>query len=250
MVDEQSEIEALLERIGVIARELSNAEGLSSTLQLIVDLGEDLLKHCDGVSMMLIGRGGVIETPASSSQVSYDSDMVQYTTGQGPCLDAIRQHETIIMDDLETDERWPDYRAKVLELGVRSMISFRLFVTDASTGALDMYSRKPNAFDRRSQLIGQVFSAHASVAMKAALVEAAHETTIQSRDVIGQAKGIVMARHRVTGDMAFETLKRYSQERHQKLVDVAARIAETGQLPDMDLQHPWVAATVDGPAAP
>jgi GAF domain-containing protein len=232
VVDEHSATEALLERIGVISRELSNAKGVSSTLQLIVEFGEDLLEQCDGVSMMLIGRGGQIETPASSSRVSYDSDMVQYATGQGPCLDAIRHHETIVMDDLETDERWPEYRAAMLERGVRSMISFRLFVTDASTGALDMYSRRPNAFDWRSQLIGQVFAAQASVAMKAALIEAGLQTAIQSRDVIGQAKGIVMARHRVTADMAFETLKRYSQSSHRKLVDVAAEIAQTGQLPD------------------
>lgn len=232
VVDEHIVAEALLERIGVISRELSNATGLSSTLQLVVELGEDLLEHCDGVSMMLIGPRGVIETPASSSQVAYSSDMAQYATGEGPCLDAIRDHETIVMDDLEVDERWPAYRATMLERGVRSMISFRLFVTAHSLGALDMYSRRPHAFDWRSQLIGQVFAAQASVAMKAALIESGLETAIKSRDVIGQAKGIVMARHRVTADMAFEILKGYSQDSHRKLIDVATGIAQTGELPD------------------
>lgn len=231
MINEESTDEELLEHVGAIGRELSEVDGLQETLQRIVALGEDLLEHCDGVSMMLIGRGGVIDTPASSSPVAYESDMAQYATGQGPCLEAIREHEIIVMDDLETDQRWPDYRSRVLELGVRSMISFRLFVTDDSMGALDMYSRRPHAFDRRSKLIGQVFAAQASVAMKAALIEAGLQTALQSRDIIGQAKGIVMARHRLTPDMAYEVLTRLSQDRNQKLADLAAEIARTGQLP-------------------
>lgn len=231
LIDERSSSDELLVRIGAIGRDLSRSHGLQETLQRIVDLGEEMLEHCDGVSMMLVGRGGVIDSPAFSSKVAYDSDMVQYATGQGPCLEAIRQHETIVMNDLETETRWPDYRAKVLAMGVRSMISFRLFVTADSLGALDMYSRRPNAFDRRSQLIGQVFAAQASVAMKAALIEAGLETALQSRDVIGQAKGLVMARYRLTADMAFEVLKQLSQNRNQKLVELATTIARTGQLP-------------------
>ena len=231
MIDEQSGHEELLEGIGAIGRELAAAEGLQATLQLIVDLGEDLLEHCDGVSLMLIGRGGVIATPAWSSAVAHQSDMAQYATGQGPCLDAIEEHDTIVMEDLETDPRWPDYRARVLGLGVRSMISLRLFVTDDSMGAIDLYSRRPHAFSRRSQLIGQVFAAQASVALKAALIEVGLRTAIESRDVIGQAKGIVMARRRVTAEMAIEILKHLSQEHNLKLAVLAEQIAHTGELP-------------------
>jgi GAF domain-containing protein len=232
--DKRSADEALLERIGAIGRELSDANGLQETLQRIVELGEEMLEHCDGASLMLIGRGGKIATPASSSPVAYESDMAQYATGQGPCLDAIRHQATIVMDDLAAEERWPDYRARVLELGVRSMISFQLFVTADSIGALDLYSRRPHAFDRRAQLIGQVFAAQASVAMKAALIEAGLETAIQSRDVIGQAKGIVMARRHLTANMAFEVLKQLSQDRNQRLADLAEQIAQTGEVPETD----------------
>jgi transcriptional regulator with GAF, ATPase, and Fis domain len=231
LVDVRSGDEALLERLAAIGRELSDADGLQETLQRIVELGEGLLEHCDGASLMLIGRGGRIDTPASSSRVAHESDMVQYATGQGPCLDAIGHRRTIVMDDLETELRWPDYRDRVLQLGVRSMISFQLFVTGDSMGALDMYSRRPNAFDRRTRLIGQVFASHASVAMKAALIEAGLETAIRSRDIVGQAKGILMARHRLTADLAFETLKQLSQERNQKLTDLAGEIASTGDVP-------------------
>jgi transcriptional regulator with GAF, ATPase, and Fis domain len=231
LIDERGSDEELLERVGAIGRELSEADGLQATLQLIVDLADDLLQHSDGGSLMLIGRGRVIDSPAYSSSVAYESDMAQLATGQGPCLDAIGQEHTTVIEDFETERRWPDYRARTLELGMRSMISFRLFVTDDSMGALNLYSRRPNGFDRRSQILGQVYAAQASVAMKAALIEAGLNTAIRSRDVIGQAKGILMARHRLTADMAFEVLRRLSQDRNQKLATLAEEIAETGAVP-------------------
>lgn len=223
--------EDLLELLGSMALELSEADELQETLQRVVDLAERVLEHCDGVSLMLISKGGKIETPASSSRTAYDSDMAQYETGEGPCLDAIRHQRTILMDDLEDDERWPDYRAKALELGVRSMLSVRLFANEDSMGALDLYSQQPHAFDQRSQAIAQVFATHASIAVKAALTIAGLETMISSRDAIGQAKGIIMARRKVTADMAFELLRTRSQQRNQPVRDLAREITETGQLP-------------------
>jgi len=231
MIDDRSSNGALLERLADVGRELAAAEGLQPTLQLIVDLAEGLLEHCDGVSMMLIGKGGVIDTPASSSPIARESDLAQFATDEGPCLSALRERETIVMNDLEREERWPAYRSRMLALGVRSMLGVRMYVVDDSMGALDLYSRKPDAFDHRSQLIAQVFTAHASVAMKAALVQEGLQTALRSRDVVGQAKGIVMANHRLTPEVAFEVLKRLSQHHNRKLTDIAEEIARTGQLP-------------------
>ena len=165
---------------------------------------------------MLISRRKV-ETSASSSQVAYDSDTAQFETDQGPCLDAIRKQHTIVIDDLETDDRWPEYRAKALALGVRSMLSLRLFMSEHTIGALDLYSKRANAFDHHSQIVGQVFASHAFVALKAATTEAGLNTAIRSRDVIGQAKGIVMARRHLTADLAFDLLRNLSQRRNQPL---------------------------------
>ena len=223
--------EDLLELLGSMALELAEPDELQETMQRVVDLAEEVLERCDGVSLMLIGRGGRIETPASSSQAAYDSDMAQYETGEGPCLNAIRDEHTVLMNDLQDDERWPAYRAKALELGVRSMLSVRLFANEDSMGALDLYSKQPDAFDQRSQVIAQVFATHASIAVKAALTIAGLETVISSRDVIGQAKGIIMARRKVTADMAFELLRSLSQQRNQPVRDLAREITETGQLP-------------------
>lgn len=223
--------EALLERLGEMARALSGANDLDEMLQLIVDLGESYLDGCDGVSLMLIGRDRRISSPAYSSRVAYDSDQAQYETDQGPCLDALREHETIVIDDLQTETRWPDYRARALELGVRSMISFRLFVHEDTMGALDFYSATPHAYDRTSRVIGQVFASHAAVALKAAITEAGLDAAIRTRDVIGQAKGIIMERHTIPADAAFDELRRISQHHSRPLREVAEDIATTGEIP-------------------
>lgn len=97
--------ELLLERLAEMARALSGANDLDEMLQLIVDLGESYLDGCDGVSLMLIGRDRQISSPAYSSQVAYASDQAQYKTDEGPCLDALRQHETIVIEDLRTEVR-------------------------------------------------------------------------------------------------------------------------------------------------
>jgi GAF domain-containing protein len=223
--------ETMIERLGDIARQLAEARDLDEVLQMIVDLGEAHLDGCDGVSLMLIGQNRRISSPAFSSRVAYDSDQAQYETDEGPCLDALREHETVVIDDLETERRWPDYTARALGLGIRSMISFRLFVQEDTMGALDFYSAAPHAYDRHSKVVGQVFASLAGVALKAAITEAGLDATIRTRDVIGQAKGIMMERHTVSAGEAFDRLRTISQGLNRPLREVALDIATTGEIP-------------------
>ena len=223
--------EALV-HLAELSRRLAAEDHLDGLLQRIVDLGTEEIDRCDGVSMMLIGRGGAISTPAFSSIPARDSDLAQYATDEGPCLEAIREHEMVIIDDLRSEVRWPDYRQRALALGVRSMMGVRLFVTGDTIGALDFYSQQPHAFDRRAQLYGQVFASHAAIALKAAITETGLERALHSRDVIGQAKGILMERHRLSAWEAFERLRQLSQERNRPLREFAEELVRTGELQD------------------
>jgi GAF domain-containing protein len=220
-----------LEEVAEIARRLAESEDLDELLHRIVELGTAHLEGCDGVSLMLVRAGGRIDSPAYSSRVAYDSDQAQYHTNEGPCLEAIREHATVLIDDLETDERWPNYRRAALELGVRSMISFRLFVHADTMGALDFYSRRPHVFDARSRLLGQVFASHAAVALKSAIVEVGLHTALETRDVIGQAKGILMERERLSPDAAFGRLRALSQRDNVPVRVLAQDIVATGEVP-------------------
>lgn len=221
----------LLEELASLTREFADCGSLDETLQRIVDRAEEYLDACDGVSMMFIRGGRYISSPAYSSKVAYDSDLAQYNTGQGPCLGAIAEHKTIVIDDLEQEQRWPQYRERALQLGVRSMLSLQLFVTGETLGALDMYSKKPHAFDRRSVALGQVFASHASVAMKAAIEMAGLEQTMESRDLIAQARGIIMEGEQVTFAQALERLHELSAARGLSITEVAHQIVGAGDAP-------------------
>ncbi len=98
-------------------------------------------------------------------------------------------------------------------------------------GALNLYSTKPGAFDDTDIALGSVFAAHAAVALSTALHDEQMEEALQSRDVIGQAKGILMAREGITADAAFDTLRRASQRLNVKLRDVADQVTHTGESP-------------------
>ncbi len=221
----------LLEQLAEIAHRLSEAESVDGLLQLVVDLGEDYVDGCDGASLMLIGEDRTISTPAYSSKVAQESDLAQYEAGEGPCLDALRDHAVYMIDDLETEVRWPKYRALALELGVRSMLSYRLYAKGRTFGALDFYSKRPNVYSPFSKVIGQVFASHAGVALKGAITEAGMEKTIESRDIIGQAKGILMERRDLPAADAFDTLRALSRDNNIPVREIAEQIVTTGEIP-------------------
>lgn len=228
--DEQSEHD-LLEQLAEIARRLSEADDLDQLLQLIVDLGEGYLEGCDGVSMMMIGKNRTVSSPAYSSRIAYESDLAQYEADEGPCLDALRDHAVYQIDDLETETRWPEYRARALSLGVRSMLCYRLYVRGASYGALDFYSKRPHAYSAYSKVTGQVFASHAGVALKGAITEAGLERAIQSRDIIGQAKGVLMERLKLPPGESFAALTKMSQDLNVPVREIADQIVTTGEIP-------------------
>lgn len=225
--------EALLERVADIARGLAAAATLDETLQCIVDLGGHYIEGCESASVTFV-QGRVLRTPVFSSPLARDLDQFQYETQMGPCLQAIAEHETVLVHDLEGEDRWHEWRRQALDRGVRSSISFRLFLEDGeqeTMGALNMYAAVPRAFDARSQAVGQVFASHAAVALKAAITEAGLEQALASRDMIGQAKGILMEREGLPGVEAFDRLRQLSDDRKIPVADLAHRIVADGELP-------------------
>src|SRR4029079_4168275 len=117
------------------------------------------------------------------------------------------------------------------ETGVRSMLAIRLFARGHTLGSLNLYSKQEAAFGVDADEIGALFAVLAAAALAAAQSEEGLKIALQSRDVIGQAKGILMERHRITDDQAFEMLKRASQKLNVRLAGVAERVAQTGESP-------------------
>ncbi|MDL5159482.1 GAF and ANTAR domain-containing protein [Actinomycetospora termitidis] len=227
------------ERVGAeLARTLEDAarrllergpgdeEGVQHTLGLIVQGAIRTVPHVDQAGISLVRRGGKVEAHVPSSEVVRDLDVLQNELREGPCLDSIWYEQRTLIDDMGAADRWPRYSAAARDRGVGSLMSFQLFASTGSAGALNLYAARPHVFDEGSADIGALFASQAALALHGAQrIEGLH-TALSSRDVIGQAKGILMERFGVGQSRAFEMLVASSQNTNLKLVDVAIWLAD------------------------
>lgn len=224
---EQRELADLLPALD---RVVESAETVDEALNSLVELAKHEIPGADEVSMTLVENDQGM-TVASTGQLATDLDERQYETGWGPCLDAGVSGETLVIRDVHTDDRWPEYLPKAREAGLGSSMSVPMPLRPDVGGALNVYSRTADAFDEAAEQFGRTFAAVAALVISQARrysTVAQQARTLQeamrSRAVIEQAKGILMAVRRIDGDEAFADLVRASQRSHVKLRDVAAKI--------------------------
>ena len=167
-----------------------------------------------------------------SSELPELVDALQMETGEGPCLDAAYEHQTVRVPDMASEERWPKFSAAALKLGAASMLSFQLYVDGDNLGALNLYGRTAHCFDEESEHVGLLFASHAAIAFADAEKVRHLNLALVRRDLIGQAKGILMERFKLTPEQAFRTLVRVSQDNNRKLFDVAEELSQSGRLRD------------------
>lgn len=128
------------------------------------------------------------------------------------------------------EQRWPQFAARAAQLGAASMLAFQLWVDGDNLGALNLYARQPNSFDEESVQIGLLFVSHAAVAMASAQKQDHLLHSADTRDLIGQANGILMERFEIDAQQAFALLVRVRQDGNRKLRDVATELASTGAI--------------------
>ncbi|SEK67014.1 GAF domain-containing protein [Blastococcus sp. DSM 46786] len=220
------------ETMSRVARRLQEEHGdVEATLAAITTAAVAAVPGADecGISYV-IGRRRV-EARAATSDLPREVDRLQSRVQQGPCLDAVFEEETVRVDDVAGERRWPEFAQEAAALGAGSMMCFRLFVEGDRLGALNVYARAAGAFGEEAQEIGQMFASHAAVALAGAEHESNLRVGMGTRDLIGQAKGILMERHKLTAEQAFDVLAKVSQELNRKLLDVARELADTGAVP-------------------
>jgi transcriptional regulator with GAF, ATPase, and Fis domain len=213
------------------ARSMQGENGTQDTLDKAVVIATELIECCDLAGISIVHHNG-IETPAGSDAALRRIDELQYELKEGPCLDALLTHETVHSTGLADDERWPKWGPRVAtEIGVASNVSYRLFTTKDTLGAMNLYSRKPEAFDTEDIYNGQALAAHVAVALASAQNAENLETAVTNRTVIGQAEGILMERFDISAEHAFSVLRRVSQQRNVKLSRVAEQLVTTRETP-------------------
>ena len=130
-------------------------------------------------------------------------------------------------DDFRNEPRFPNYAPKVVELGLLSALSLKLYTADRTAGALNLFGYEPRPWNSEAETIGMVLAAHAASAILASRESEQLQSALSTRDRIGQAKGIIMERFKIDDVRAFEMLRKLSQDTNTKLVDVAHRVIDT-----------------------
>jgi transcriptional regulator with GAF, ATPase, and Fis domain len=181
--------------------------------------------------MSLRQRGRPSTTTACSDPLASAASEVQYQTGDGPCLYAMRHARPVLVDDMAAHDQWRRFCRQVAALGIRSCYALPLYAEDEPVGALVLYSRQPSAFDPDVTSRATVFARHASGALTLSLRMASCadlndqlKSSIASRSLIDQAVGVIMATEHCPQDRAFALLRSISQNTNVKLRDLAADI--------------------------
>jgi GAF domain-containing protein len=203
---------------------------LQQVLHQLVDVVKDALSGADEVSTTLV-RGDKGWTAAYTGQLALDADEMQYERGYGPCMDAGRTGTVLLIEDTREETRWPDYTAHVAQRGVLSSLSVPLPIQTDVIGALNCYSQLPSAFTLEAIEVAEELAGHVAVAVTnavaysdAATLAKQMRTAMETRSVIDQTIGVVMAQNRCDAEAAFAILTRASQNRNVKLRDIARSI--------------------------
>ena len=230
--------EVLENAMRTLSRLLLSEETLEATHGRVASLACRALPPCDLASVTMVNDGRP-STPVQTDPLASDLDSAQYRSRRGPCLEAYQAGKVVREKISENSDRWPEFSNTAAKAGVHSVLAVPLVANDQPIGALNLYSKSPGGYDEAAEETAVLFSEQAAVACANAevywrtytLTEHLREA-LESRDVIGQAKGILMARRGCTPDAAFEALRKASQHRNIKLREVAEQVVYLGDLED------------------
>lgn len=214
----------LVEVLGAASQDMAGAHNgsESETVSLIVRAAAETVPGADHAGVTLLRPGGEIVSQAVSHDAINAVDQLQATYREGPCVTALWDEHTVAVEDMAAEaSRWPRFAPEAVKGGIGSMLSFQLFAREDSLGALNLYAGQARGFTADSHTLGGLFAMHAAAALGEAQHIAQLHHALETRDVIGQAKGVLMERFGIDAEQAFAMLVRSSQQTNMKLVAVA-----------------------------
>ena len=223
-------LDELARRLAEAARGLQQQLAPEQVVDRVVSLAVAMVPGADEATITMVRARRHVYSAAATGDLARWFDVLQNDTGQGPCLDAMWQQQTVRVDDLAADPRWPVLGPRAAERGVGSMLCLQLFVHEDTLGALDLLARERSAFTDESEHIGLLLASHAAIAVAGAQQLEHAAIALVNRDVIGQAKGILMERFKITAEQAFDVLAKVSQDTNRKVSAVAEDLTRTGTL--------------------
>ncbi|KDE96810.1 hypothetical protein Y900_029680 [Mycolicibacterium aromaticivorans JS19b1 = JCM 16368] len=217
--------ELIVDAMRTLAGAGSEGSPIGSSLAELTATAVSLIDRVDCADVLMIS-GGTFESISATRPVARELDQVQQQTGAGPCLDAADRDVMVRCSDLANDDRWPEYAEHAQAVGVFSVMSFRLFTQGSDSGALNLLGFRPRTFTDEEEALGAMLATQAALLILAADRQRQFDSALASRDIIGQAKGVIMERFDVDAIQAFALLTKLSQETNTPLRVIAERLVE------------------------
>ncbi len=234
--------DAALDLTATVAQTVSlfAADTVQGALDQVVMLSVATIEGCDFAGIF-VREGKSVTTPVSTDPMVIEMDALQHESAEGPCLDALAGAGVVYVEELDGDPRWPTFSSRAVEHGMRSILALPLDFNGAPA-ALNLYGRYPGAFGVIDHGRGLLLAALGGLAFTTATAHEEEErkatqlqAALATREMIGQAQGILMERERISSDQAFDILRRASQHLNLKLRVVAQSLVDTGERPETGL---------------
>ncbi len=210
------------------ARVINTPQTLEETLDAIVRATLVSVPGFDHVGISTMHRDGSIQTKAATDQVVWELDDLQYAIDEGPCVSAMREGLVVAVPNIRHDQRWPRYVPEaVMRTGLQAQLAVQLYTNERVLGGLNLYSTTSASIDPGAIQSAELFATHAALALARARRESDLNDAIATRQEIGMAIGLTMARYNLDSERAFQYLVRASSTSQIKMRDIAQQIVKT-----------------------
>jgi GAF domain-containing protein len=207
------------------ARAINAPQTLEETLDAIVRATLVSVPGFDHVGISTLHRDGTIETKSATDQVVWELDDLQYSIDEGPCVTAIRGEPVVAVPDIRHEQRWPRFVPEaVMRTGLQAQLAVQLHVNDKTLGGLNLYSTSSASIESGAVQAAELFATHAALALARARRESDLNDAITTRQEIGMAIGLTMARFSLDSERAFQYLVRASSTSQIKIREIAQEI--------------------------
>jgi transcriptional regulator with GAF, ATPase, and Fis domain len=230
-MDDREYADVLRRTMTELTAQFAHPTDLDVTLRGVTASSVDLIDGVICADVLLISGADLFRSIAATSQLAVDMDELQQRFREGPCLDAAVGESVVLANDLVADGRWPRFAEAATAAGVHSLMSFQLYTHNNRLGALNLFGRESDVFTTECEAVGAMLATHAAVALIADDVRLQFRSALASRDVIGQAKGMIMERFDVDAVRAFAILTKLSQDSNTRLAEVAEEMVSRGREP-------------------
>ncbi|MER5597180.1 GAF and ANTAR domain-containing protein [Streptomyces sp. NPDC002265] len=214
----------LAEALTAAARQLHDTDTPHGTLRTAVRLAVRLLPGAEHAGISVLDGTDRRHPVAWSDDVVRAAESPAQVRAVRPYWHRLRNTPVVRLDDSESEGGEGD--GELAALGLRSALALRLRADRQRLTVLTVYARKPRTFDETATRVGRLFTAHVGLALDSATVREQLTEAMRTRDLIGQATGILMERLNIDAAQAFDSLVRASQRENIKLRDLARTVVD------------------------